>query len=51
MQISSDKYKIFLFNSEEDSGTEIIITNNKNDVDKSPRGFVTRPKSLESNFF
>ena len=34
----------------EDDVTEIIITNIKNDVDKSPRRFVTRPKSLESIF-
>ena len=51
MQISSNKHKNFLVNSEEDGVTEIIITNNKNDAGKSPRGFVTRPKSLESNFF
>ena len=42
MQISSNKHKTFLVNSEEDGVTEIIITNNKNDAGKSPRGFVTR---------
>ena len=50
IQISNEKYKILLVNNEEDDITEIIITNNKSDVDKSPRRFVTRPKSLESIF-
>ena len=50
MQIFSEKYKTLLVNDKEDDVTEIIITNNKNAVDKSPRRFVTRPKSLESIF-
>ena len=47
-QISNEKYKTLLVSNEEDDVTEIVITNNKNDVDKSPRRFVNRPKSLES---
>ena len=50
MQIFNRKYKSLLVNNKEDDVTEIIITNNKNDVDKSPRRFVTRPKSLKSIF-
>ena len=50
MQISDGKYETLLVNNKEDDVTEIIITNNKNDVDKSPRRFVTRPKSLKSIF-
>ena len=50
MQISNEKYKTLLVDNKEDDVTEIIITNIKNDVDKSPRRFVTRPKSLESIF-
>ena len=50
MQISNGKYKTLLVNNKEDDVTEIIITKNKNDVDKSPRTFVTRPKSLKSIF-
>ena len=50
MQISNGKYKTLLVNNKEDDVTEIIITNNKNDIDKSPRRFVTRPKSLKSIF-
>ena len=50
MQISNGKYKTLLVNNKEDDVTEIIITNNKNDVDKSPRRFVTRPKSFKSIF-
>ena len=49
IQISNQKYKTLLVNNEEDNVTESIITNIKND-DKSPRRFVTRPKSLESTF-
>ena len=48
MQISNGKYKTLLVNNKEDDVTEIIITNNKNDVDKSPRRLVTRPKSFKS---
>ena len=50
MQISNGNYKTLLVNNKEDDVTEIIITNNKNDVDKSPRRFVTRPKSLKTIF-
>ena len=50
MQIPNEKYKTLVVNNKEDDVTEIIITNNKNDVDKSPRRFVTRPKSLDSIF-
>ena len=50
MQIPNEKWKTLLVNNNEDGATEIIITKNKNDVDKSPRRFVTRPKSLESIF-
>ena len=50
MQISDGKYETLLVSNKEDNVTEIIITNNKNDVDKSPRRFVTRPKSLKSIF-
>ena len=45
MQISNGKYKTLLVNNKEDDVTEILITNNKNDVDKSPRRF-----SLKSIF-
>ena len=48
MQISNEKYKTLLGNNKEDDVTEIVIINIKNDVDKSARRFVTRPKSLES---
>ena len=50
MEIPNEKCKTLLVNNKEDGATEIIITKNKNDVDKSPRRFVTRPKSLESIF-
>ena len=50
MQIPNEKWKTMLVNNNEDGATEIIITKNKNDVDKSPRRFVTRPRSLESIF-
>ena len=50
MQIFHEKYKILLVNNKEDNVTKIIITNIKNDVNKSPRRFVTRQKSLESIF-
>ena len=50
IQISNQKYKTLLVNNEEDNVTESIIRNIKNDVDKSPRRFVTRPKSLGSIF-
>ena len=50
MQIPNEKWKTLLVNNNEDGATEIIITKNKNDVDKSPRRFVTRPRSLESIF-
>ena len=46
VQISNEKYKTLLVNNKEDE-----FTNNKNDVDKSPRRFVTRPKLLESIFY
>ena len=34
---SNEKYKTLLVNNKENDVTEIIITNNKSDVDKSPR--------------
>ena len=50
MQIPNEICKTLLINNKEDGATEIIITKNKNDVDKSPRRFITRPRSLESIF-
>ena len=49
-QIMQILNETLLVNNEQDDVTEIIITNNKYGVDKSPRRFVTRPKSLESIF-
>ena len=50
MQIFYEKYKTLLVNNKEDNVTESIITNIKNNVDKSPRRSVTTQKSLESIF-
>ena len=50
MQIPNEKYKTLVVNNKEDDVNEIIITNNKNDADKSPPRFVTPPKSLDSIF-
>ena len=50
MQLPNEKCKTLLLNNKEDEVTEIIIVNNKNDVDKSPRRFFTQLKSLESTF-
>ena len=50
MQISNEKYKALFVNNKEDDVNKIIITNNKDEVDKSLRGLVTRPKSLKYFF-
>ena len=50
MLTSNEKYKALLVDKKEDEVTEIIITDIKNDVDKSPRRFVTQLKLLESIF-
>ena len=50
MLISNEKYKALLVHNKEDEVTEIIITDIKNNVDKSPRRFVTQLKLLESIF-
>ena len=47
MQIFNEKYKKLLADNKEDKVTEIIITNIKNDVDKSPCRFINLPKSLK----
>ena len=44
------KYKALFVNNKEDDVNKIIITNNKDEVDKSLRGLVTRPKSLKYFF-
>ena len=50
MLISNEIYKTLLIDNKEYDINKIINTNTKTDVDKSPRRFVTRPKSLKSIF-